>query len=163
MSKWPTGKVGRLDCFQLKQARNLERCALKAAKLQHGKLKTLHTWLIPIRNAECGKIKVRLSLRKCSWSYDFVAKVISGFRQKWRKTFQIDLKCWTFQIDLKCRTFQIDLKCRTFQIDGLTSIFPHSAFRMGISQVCKVFSFPCWSFSAFKGHLSRFQACFKEF
>ena len=25
------------------QARNLERCALKAAKLQHGKLKALHT------------------------------------------------------------------------------------------------------------------------
>ena len=52
-----------------------------------------------MRNAE--KIKVRLSLRKCSWSYDFVSKVISGFRQKWRKTFQIDLKCWTFQKDLK--------------------------------------------------------------
>ena len=38
-----------------KQARNLERCALKAAKLQHGKLKALHTWLISMRNAECGK------------------------------------------------------------------------------------------------------------
>ena len=37
------------------QARNLERCALKAAKLQHGKLKALHTWLISMRNAECGK------------------------------------------------------------------------------------------------------------
>ena len=31
---------------------------------------------------------------------------------------------------------------------------------MGISQVCKVFSFPCWSFSAFKAHLSRFRACY---
>ena len=32
-------------CFSVhyKQARNLERCALKAAKLQHGKLKTLHS------------------------------------------------------------------------------------------------------------------------
>ena len=39
----------------LEQARNLERCALKAAKLQHGKLKALHTWLISMRNAECGK------------------------------------------------------------------------------------------------------------
>ena len=38
-----------------KQARNLERCALKAAKLQHGKLKALHTWLISMQNAECGK------------------------------------------------------------------------------------------------------------
>ena len=39
--------------------------------------------------------------------------------------------------------------------------FPHSAFRMEISQVCKAFSFPCWSFAAFKAHLSRFRACFK--
>ena len=38
--------------------------------------------------------------------------------------------------------------------------FPHSAFRMEISQVCKAFSFPCWSFAAFKAHLSRFRACF---
>ena len=37
--------------------------------------------------------------------------------------------------------------------------FPHSAFRMEISQVCKAFSFPCWSFAAFKAHLSRFRAC----
>ena len=35
---------------------------------------------------------------------------MSGFRQKWRKTFEIDLKCWTFQNDLKCWTFQRDLK-----------------------------------------------------
>ena len=41
--------------------------------------------------------------------------------------------------------------------------FPHSAFRMGISQACKVFSFPCWSFSAFKAHLSRFRACLSGF
>ena len=39
--------------------------------------------------------------------------------------------------------------------------FPHSAFRMEISQVCKAFSFPCWSFAAFKAHLSRFRACSK--
>ena len=38
--------------------------------------------------------------------------------------------------------------------------FPHSAFRMEISQVCKAFSFPCWSFAAFKAHLSRFRACY---
>ena len=38
----------------IEQARNLERCALKAGKLQHGKLKTLHTWLISMRKAECG-------------------------------------------------------------------------------------------------------------
>ena len=37
--------------------------------------------------------------------------------------------------------------------------FLHSAFRMGISQVCKVFSFACWSFAAFKAHLRRFRAC----
>ena len=36
-----------------------------------------------------------------------------------------------------------------------------SAFRMEISQVCKAFSFPCWSFAAFKAHLSRFRACFR--
>ena len=52
-----------------------------------------------MRNAE--KIEVRPSLCKCSWSDNFVSKVISGFRQKWRKTFQIDLKCWTFQKDLQ--------------------------------------------------------------
>ena len=33
------------------QARNLERCALKAEKLQHGKLKYLYTDLSP-----CGKL-----------------------------------------------------------------------------------------------------------
>ena len=43
-------------------ARNLEKCALKAAKLHHGKLKTLYTWLIPMRNAEYRKIEVRPSL-----------------------------------------------------------------------------------------------------
>ena len=33
------------SCYpnRYQQARNLERCALKAVKLQHGKLKTLHT------------------------------------------------------------------------------------------------------------------------
>ena len=38
-------EVGSRDAYasKMKQARNLERCALKAAKLQHGKLKTLHT------------------------------------------------------------------------------------------------------------------------
>ena len=57
------GKVkSRATSVANKQARNLERCALKAEKLQHGKLKTLHTWLIPMRKAECGKIEVRPSL-----------------------------------------------------------------------------------------------------
>ena len=41
--------------------------------------------------------------------------------------------------------------------------FPHSAFRMEISQVCKAFSFPCWSFAAFKAHLSRFRACYLKY
>ena len=93
----PAGSARNRAGPQSKQAWNLERCALKAAKLQHGKLKTLHTWLIPIRNAE--KIEVRPSLCKCLWSDNFVSKVISGFRQAWRKTFQIDLKCLTFQKD----------------------------------------------------------------
>ena len=47
--------------------------------------------------------------------------------------------------------------------DGLSSILPHSAFRMGISQVCKVISFACWSFAAFKAHLRRFRACLSCF
>ena len=51
-----------------KQARNLRRCALKAAKLQHAKLKTLHTWLIPMRKAECGKIEDRPSLKSITLS-----------------------------------------------------------------------------------------------
>ena len=50
------------------QARNLRRCALKAAKLQHAKLKTLHTWLIPMRKAECGKIEDRPSLKSITLS-----------------------------------------------------------------------------------------------
>ena len=33
---------------------NLRRCALKVAKLQHVTLITLHTWLIPMQNSECG-------------------------------------------------------------------------------------------------------------
>ena len=49
---------------------------------------------------------------------------------------------------------------RKLSKESLTSIFPHSAFRMEISQVCKAFSFPCWSFAAFKAHLSRFRACY---
>ena len=42
------------DKMKLKQALNLERCALKAEKLQHGKLKNLYTDLSPCgkRNAE---------------------------------------------------------------------------------------------------------------
>ena len=59
---WNLGKFDHLgpllttlNVIWLQQARNLERCALKAAKLQHGKLKTLYTWLIPMRNAEYGK------------------------------------------------------------------------------------------------------------
>ena len=62
-----------------------------------------------MRNAE--KIEVRPSLCKCSWSDDFVSKVISGFRQAWRKTFQIDLKCLTFQKDLTSDIFWIYFKC----------------------------------------------------
>ena len=58
------------------------------------------------------------------------------------------------------RQIKLDMIYRRLFKDGLTSIFPHSAFRMGISQACKVFSFPCGSFSAFKAHLSRFRACF---
>ena len=58
---WTKKKVNN-TFLNIEQARNLERCALKAAKLQHGKLKALHTWLISMRNAECGKIEVRLSL-----------------------------------------------------------------------------------------------------
>ena len=34
---------------------------------------------------------------------------------------------------------KLDMIYRKLFKDGLTSIFPHSAFRMGISQVCKVF------------------------
>ena len=42
---------------------------------------------------------------------------------------------------------------------ALLWLIPHSAFRMEISQVCKVFNFTCWSFPAFKAHLRRFRAC----
>ena len=43
-----------------KQAQNLRRCALKATKLQHGKLKTLHTWLI----SPCGQLNAEKQCRK---------------------------------------------------------------------------------------------------
>ena len=58
------------------------------------------------------------------------------------------------------RQIKVDIIYRKLFKDGLTSILPHSAFRMGISQVCKVFSFACWSYAAFKAHLRRFRACF---
>ena len=61
------------------------------------------------------------------------------------------------------RQIKVDIIYRKLFKDGLTSILPHSAFRMGISQVCKVFSFACWSFAAFKAHLRRFRACFLLF
>ena len=60
------------------------------------------------------------------------------------------------------RQIKVDIIYRKLFKDGLTSILPHSAFRMGISQVCKVFSFACWSFAAFKAHLRRFRACWHD-
>ena len=52
----PTQLICISDFYLLstEQARNLERCALKAEKLQHGKLKNLYTDISPCgkRNAE---------------------------------------------------------------------------------------------------------------
>ena len=58
-------------------------------------------WMAVKRQPFAGFVNNQNTLCECSWSNDFVSKVISGFRQKWRKTFQIDLKWWTFEIDLK--------------------------------------------------------------
>ena len=39
--------------------------------------------------------------------------------------------------------------------------FPHSVFRMGVSQVCQFFQFYVWKFCRFQiAHLRRFRACF---
>ena len=38
--------------------------------------------------------------------------------------------------------------------------FPHSVFRMGVSQVCQFFQFYVWKFCRFQiAHLRRFRAC----
>ena len=38
--------------------------------------------------------------------------------------------------------------------------FPHSVFRMGVSQVCQFFQFSLWKFCRFQiAHLRRFRAC----
>ena len=40
--------------------------------------------------------------------------------------------------------------------------FPHSVFRMGVSQVCQFFQFYVWKFCRFQiAHLRRFRACFQ--
>ena len=41
--------------------------------------------------------------------------------------------------------------------------FPHSVFRMGVSQVCQFFQFYVWKFCRFQiAHLRRFRACSRD-
>ena len=41
--------------------------------------------------------------------------------------------------------------------------FPHSVFRMGVSQVCQFFQFYVWKFCRFQiAHLRRFRACYRQ-
>ena len=88
----------RLLCSQY----NTGRTSYSGTSLENGR-----GWMAVKRQPFAGFVNNQNTLYKCSWSNDFVSKVISGFRQKWRKTFQIDLKCWTFQIDLKSEILNI--------------------------------------------------------
>ena len=101
--------------------------------------------------------------RKCCKLATSMQHVLWGCRiQKTSTSFQnhdIVNKTWNSRIHSLTVVHNSGRVFRKLSKESLTSIFPHSAFRMEISQVCKAFSFPCWSFAAFKAHLSRFRAC----
>ena len=59
-------------------------------------------WMAVKRQPFAGFVNNQNTLCKCSWSNDFVSKVISGFRQKWRKvTASCGGLLWKMEVDEK--------------------------------------------------------------